>query len=45
MARLACATKEVIKGKGKRGRKRKTAAHEIEEPESEAAILIDAPVP
>jgi hypothetical protein len=41
---VACAAKEVVKG-GKRGRKRKTAAQEAEEPEPEVARIIDAPVP
>jgi hypothetical protein len=36
VARAARAAKEVIKGKGKRGRKRKSAALEAEEPETEA---------
>jgi hypothetical protein len=35
VARAARATKEVIKGKGKRGRKRKSAAVEADEPDSE----------
>ena len=56
VARAARAAKEVIKGKGKRGRKRKSAAleadepeksaaQEAEEPEPEVARMIDAPVP
>jgi hypothetical protein len=36
VARAARAAKEVIKGKGKRGRKRKSAALEAEEAETEA---------
>ena len=36
VARAARAAKEVIKGKGKRGRKRKSAALEADEPETEA---------
>ena len=42
MARVA---KEVINGRGKRGRKRKIATQEAEEPEPEVAWMIDAPVP
>jgi hypothetical protein len=45
VARAARAAKEVIKGKGKRGRKRKSAALEADEPEAEVARMIDAPVP
>ena len=45
VARAARAAKEVIKGKGKRGRKRKSAAQEADEPEPEVARMIDAPVP
>jgi hypothetical protein len=37
VARAARAAKEVIKGKGKRGRKRKSAALEADEPEPEVA--------
>jgi hypothetical protein len=37
VARAARAAKEIIKGKGKRGRKRKSAVLEAEEPETEAA--------
>ena len=44
VARAARAAKEVIKGKGKRGRKRKSAAVEADEPELEVARMIDAPV-
>ena len=39
VARAARAAKEVIKGKGKRGRKRKSAALEAEEPETEAKVV------
>jgi hypothetical protein len=42
-ARAARAVKE--EGKGKRGRKRKSAALEAYEPEPEVARMIDAPVP
>jgi hypothetical protein len=42
---VARAAKEGIKGKGKRGRKCKTAAHEAEEPKPEVALTIDVPVP
>ena len=35
VARAACAAKEVIKGRGKRGQERKSAALEAEEPEPE----------
>jgi hypothetical protein len=45
VAWVACAVKEVIKGRGKRGRKRKIAVQEAEEPEPEVARMIDAPVP
>jgi hypothetical protein len=53
VARVARTAKEVIKGKGKRGRKYKSAtveADELEpdaepEPEPEVARMIDAPVP
>jgi hypothetical protein len=45
VARAARAAKDAIKGKGKRGRKRKSAALEADEPEPEAARIIDAPVP
>jgi hypothetical protein len=45
VARAARAAKEVIKGKGKRGRKRKSAAWQADEPEPEVARMIDAPVP
>jgi hypothetical protein len=45
VARAARAAKEVIKGKGKRGRKRKSAALEADEPEPEVARMTDAPVP
>jgi hypothetical protein len=45
VAHIAHAAKEVIKGKGKRGQKRKSAAQEAEEPEPEVAQMIDAPVP
>jgi hypothetical protein len=49
VARAARAAKEIIKGKGKRGRKRKSAALEADEPETEAepevARMIEAPKP
>ena len=35
VARTACAAKEVIKGKGKHGRKHKSAVLEADEPETE----------
>ncbi|KAG4434274.1 hypothetical protein IFR05_010239 [Cadophora sp. M221] len=35
VAHAACAAKEVIKGKGKRGRKRKNAVLEADDPETE----------
>jgi hypothetical protein len=38
VARAARAAKDVIKGKGKRGRKRKSAALEAEDPEAEAEV-------
>ena len=44
-ARAARAAKEVIKGKGKRGRKRKSAAQVADEPELEVALTIDVLVP
>ena len=48
-ARAKRAAKEVIKGKGKCGRKRKSAAPEAGEPESElepeVAPMIEAPEP
>lgn len=44
VARAARAAKEVIKGRGKRGRKRKIATPEAEEPEPEVARTIGAPV-
>ena len=34
-ARARCAVKDAIKGKGKRGRKRKSAALEADEPEAD----------
>ena len=40
VARAARAAKEVIKGKGKRGRKRKSAALEADEPESELELEV-----
>ncbi len=40
MARVA---EEVINGRGKRGRKRKSAAVEADEPEPELAWMIEAP--
>jgi hypothetical protein len=43
VARAVRAAKEVIKGK--RGRKRKSAALEADEPEPEVARMIDVPVP
>ena len=42
VARAARAAKEVIKGKGKRGRKRKSAALEADEPESEPEVACAA---
>jgi hypothetical protein len=42
---VARAATKGIKGKGKRGRKRKSAAHKAEEPEPDVALIIDAPVP
>ena len=42
---MARAVEEVVEGRGKRGRKRKTAVQEAEEPEPEVARVIDAPVP
>lgn len=48
-ARAKRAAKEVIKGKGKRGRKRKSATLEAGKPESElepeVAPMIEAPEP
>jgi len=45
--RAARDVKEVIKGKGKRGRKRKSAVQEAYEPEleTEVAWVIEAPEP
>jgi hypothetical protein len=40
VARVARATKEVIKGKGKRDRKRRSAAQEADEQEPEVARII-----
>ena len=47
VARAARAAKEVIKGKGKRGGKRKSAALEADEPEPEPEVarIIEAPKP
>ena len=45
VAQATRAAKEVIKGKGKRGRKRKSAAQEADEPEPEVARLMYTPVP
>lgn len=45
MTRAPRAAKEVIKGKWERGRKRKSAALEADEPEPEVALIIDAPAP
>jgi hypothetical protein len=42
---VARAAKEAIKDRGKRGRRRKIAAQEAEEPEPEVARMTDAPVP
>jgi len=42
---VARAAKEVIAGKGERGRKRKSAALETGEPEPEVARMIEAPEP
>jgi hypothetical protein len=46
-ARAKRAAKEVIKGKGKRGQKRKSAALEADdlEPEPEVARMIETPAP
>ena len=44
-AEVARAANEVINGRGKRGRKRKSAAQEADEPEPEVALIIDAPAP
>lgn len=44
VARAARAVKEITQGKGKRGRRRESAALEVEEPEPEVALTIDAPV-
>jgi hypothetical protein len=44
VAWAARAAKEVIKGRGKRGQKRKSAAQEADEQEPEVALVIDAPV-
>ena len=47
VARATRAAKEVMKGKGKRGRKRKSAALEADEPEAEQEVAqtIEAPEP
>ncbi len=47
VARATRAAKEVIKGKGKRDRKRKSAALEADEPEAEQEVAqtIEAPEP
>jgi hypothetical protein len=45
VTRAARTMKEFIKGKGKRGRKRKSAMLEADEPELEVARIIDALVP
>lgn len=42
---MARAANKVIEGRAKRGRKRKSAAPEADEPEPEVALIIDAPVP
>ena len=44
VARAARTAKEVIKGRGKRGQKRKSTVQEVDEPEPEVALIIDAPV-
>jgi hypothetical protein len=44
-ARIKRTAKEAIKGKGKRGRKRKSAALEAGEPEPEVARMIEVPKP
>jgi hypothetical protein len=45
-AQATCAANEVIKGKGKRGRKRKSAIQVADEPEPEqVAQTIEAPEP
>jgi hypothetical protein len=38
---VARATNEVIEGRAKRGRKRKSATQEADEPEPEVALIID----
>jgi hypothetical protein len=49
VARAACATKDIIKGKGKRGRKRKSSAPEADdletEPRPEVVPVIEVPKP
>jgi hypothetical protein len=45
VARAARATKEVIKGKGKHGRKRKSATLKAEEPETEPETESEEPEP
>jgi hypothetical protein len=42
---VSLTAEEVINGRGKRGRKRKIAAREADEPEPEVARMIYAPVP
>ena len=44
-ARAKRTAKEVIKGKGKHGRKRKNTALDAGEPEPEVARMIEAPEP
>ena len=42
---MARAAKDVIASKGKRGRRRKIATPEADEPESEVTRMIEAPEP
>jgi hypothetical protein len=42
---VARAANKVIEGRVKRGRKRKCAAPEADEPEAEVALIIDVSVP
>ena len=45
VARAARAAKEAIKSRGKRGRKRKGAAQDADEPEPKAVRMIESPKP
>jgi hypothetical protein len=45
VVRAARAAKDAIKGKVKRGRKRKSVAQEVDDPKPEVARRVDAPVP